>query len=166
MLEPGQSRNTAAIITSDCVRFFYEVFEMLEKVKDILIEELLNAKKEQEVPVAAVIVFNNEILCSAHNERVSRKDVTAHAEVLAIKKAAEILGDWRLNGCKLYVSLEPCAMCKEIIKESRIAEVFYFISRDDDKRGFYKSAFIPMLEEGDNSFQQFLSDFFKDNCNR
>lgn len=139
---------------------------MLDNIKKVLQSELDVALKEQEIPVAALIVFNNEILCSAHNQRVANNDVTAHAEVLVIKEAARILGDWRLNGCSLYVTLEPCAMCKEIIKESRIDNVYYCLKRNEEKRGFYKTNFILSDNFLTESFQQNLSHFFKDNCNR
>ena len=135
-------------------------------IEETLSKELELAAMENEIPVSALIVFNNEIICSAHNERIARNDVTAHAEVLAIKKAAEKLGDWRLNGCDLYVTLKPCKMCEEIIKESRINRVFYYLDRDQTKKGFYKTTFELLTEKNSNSFQQLFSNFFKDNCNR
>lgn len=128
------------------------------------------AESNGDIPIGSVAVFNNEIVGRGHNNRLLSKDVTAHAEVLAIREAADKLGDWRLDQCDLYVTLEPCAMCKEIIKESRINKVYYLVSKDDYKHSFDKTLFN--IYE-DKSFQQEISDykdklsnFFRVNCNR
>ena len=139
---------------------------MNDKIEKTLLKDLLKASKKKEVPVAALIVFNNKIIAHAHNARVSKNDVTAHAEVLAIKKAARKLKDWRLNDCDLYVTLEPCSMCSEIIKESRIKNVNYFCERSSIKKGFYKTKFNHLKTSYYDTFQQVLSSFFKDNTNR
>lgn len=89
-------------------------------------EALLNADKAfklDEIPVGAVIVRDGEILSSAFNERETGKCATAHAEILAIERACEKLGTWRLHGCTLYVTLEPCPMCSGAIINSRIERV-------------------------------------------
>ena len=88
------------------------------------LEEAKIAERLKEVPVGAVIVKDNKIIASAHNLREILKDPTAHAEILAIKKAAEFLGDWRLNGCEMYVTLEPCPMCAGAIIQSRIKRLY------------------------------------------
>ena len=139
---------------------------MNEKIITVLMKDLKKAQKKSEIPVAAAIVFNNKIISHAHNARVSKNDVTSHAEILAIRKAARKIGDWRLNGCDLYVTLEPCSMCYEVIKESRIDNVFYFVPKSENKKGFYKTNFTLLTNETSDCFQQFLSDFFKDNGNR
>ncbi len=64
-----------------------------------------------EVPVGAVVVCDGRVIAAAHNQRETLRDPTAHAEMLAITQAAEAIGDWRLEGCTLYVTLEPCPMC-------------------------------------------------------
>lgn len=79
----------------------------------------------RDVPVGAVIVKNGEIIAQAHNQKEELNDVTAHAEILALKEAERKLGEWRLEGCKLYVTLEPCPMCASAIINARIAEVCY-----------------------------------------
>lgn len=87
---------------------------------------IIEAKKALaigEVPVGAVIVKENKIIAKSHNLKEELKDPTAHAEVLAIKKACNILGNWRLKGCKMYVTLEPCSMCASAIIQSRISEL-------------------------------------------
>lgn len=139
---------------------------MKDKIEFTLLNDLKKAQMKKEIPIAALIVFNNKILAHSHNARVAKNDVTAHAEVLVIKKAAKKLGDWRLNGCELYVTLEPCSMCSEIIKESRINKVYYYVSRNEKKKGFYKTDFNLLINNSSDSFQHFLSSFFKDNGNR
>lgn len=81
--------------------------------------------KNGEVPVGAVIVHGGTILSEAHNRTVSDVDPTTHAEVVAIREAAAALGDWRLTGCTLYATLEPCAMCAGAIVLARIPRVVF-----------------------------------------
>ena len=84
------------------------------------LKEAHKAYLKEEIPIGAIIVKNDEIIARAHNLRETMKDPTAHAEVLAIREAAKVLGGWRLIGCKLYVTMEPCIMCLGAINESRI----------------------------------------------
>ena len=91
-------------------------------------EAFQQAKKAYElgeVPIGAVITLNGQIIAKAHNETEMSKDPTAHAELLCIQRAAKAIGDWRLNGCILYCTLEPCAMCAGAILESRLAKVIW-----------------------------------------
>lgn len=83
------------------------------------------ARNEGEVPVGAVVVKNGEIIGSGYNLRENKGMATAHAEILAIEAACEKLGTWRLLGCTLYVTLEPCPMCAGAIVNSRIERVVY-----------------------------------------
>ena len=83
------------------------------------------AAQNGEVPVGAVIVRNGEIIAEAFNYREAGADATAHAEILAIRKACENVGSWRLSDCDLYVTLEPCPMCAGAIVNARIRRVFY-----------------------------------------
>ena len=78
-----------------------------------------------EVAVGAVIVKNGEIIAEAHNEKEAQKDVTCHAEILAIRNAEQVLSNWRLDDCDLYVTLEPCPMCAWAIINSRIKNVYF-----------------------------------------
>ena len=89
----------------------------------IALEEAKNSLND--VPVGAVIVKDSEIIAKAHNRKEELNDVTAHAEILAIKEAENKLGNWRLDGAKLYVTLEPCPMCASAIINSRISEVYF-----------------------------------------
>ncbi|MEK6265055.1 MAG: nucleoside deaminase [Clostridium sp.] len=95
--------------------------------KHFIHEALKEAKRSlllNEVPVGAVIVKDNKIIARAHNLRETLQDATAHAEVLAIKKACEVTGGWRLTGCDMYVTLEPCPMCAGAILQSRISKLY------------------------------------------
>lgn len=78
-----------------------------------------------ELPVGCVIVREGEILSRAHNEREATSDPTAHAEILAIRRAARALKSWRLDGCTLYVTLEPCPMCAGAISQARLSRLVY-----------------------------------------
>ncbi|MBR3795240.1 MAG: nucleoside deaminase [Clostridia bacterium] len=89
------------------------------------LEEAAIAKGEGEIPVGAVVVCEGEIIARAHNEREALMDPTAHAEVLALRRAAKHLGKRRLDGCTLYVTLEPCPMCAGAIVMAGVDGVYY-----------------------------------------
>jgi len=88
------------------------------------------AGEQGEVPVGAVVVKNGSIIGEGYNLRERDKNALAHAEVVAIHRACEALGGWRLSGCDLYVTLEPCPMCAGAVINSRVRRVF-FGARDD-----------------------------------
>jgi tRNA(adenine34) deaminase len=91
----------------------------------IALAEAVNAVAAGEVPIGAVVVKDGAVIASAHNAPRGRHDPTAHAEVLAIRAAAAALGNERLDGCELWVTLEPCAMCAGAIAHARIARLYY-----------------------------------------
>ena len=91
------------------------------------------AAEEGEVPIGAVVVYRGEVIAEAHNRPRVLHDPTAHAEILAIRAAAEALGNERLGECELWVSLEPCPMCAGAISHARIARLYYAAS--DPKGG-------------------------------
>ncbi len=97
------------------------------------------ALAEDEVPVGAVIVRDGEVIASARNEREQLRDPTAHAEMVAISQAAAALGSWRLDGCSLYVTLEPCPMCAGAILQARIPTVIF--GAFDPKAGAVQSLY-------------------------
>lgn len=86
----------------------------------IAIEEANKAYSTLEVPVGAIVVYKDKVIGTGYNMRETLKDPTAHAEMIAIKKASEYLGGWRLIGCTMYVTVEPCPMCAGAILNSRI----------------------------------------------
>lgn len=103
------------------------------------IEEAKIAAEKGEVPVGAIIVKNGKIISSSHNTKEESNDPTEHAEINAIRKATQYLGDWRLSGCDMYVTLEPCTMCAGAIVQSRIRNLY--IGTFDPKGGGCGSVF-------------------------
>ena len=99
----------------------------------LALEEARLAAREGEIPVGAVIVKDGEVIARAHNRREKDHDPTAHAELLCMREVAHALGDWRLRGCTLYVTLEPCPMCAGAIINTRIPRVVFGCS--DPKGG-------------------------------
>ena len=97
------------------------------------------ALAEDEVPVGAIIVWHGRIIAAAHNQREMLNDPTAHAEILAITQAATAIGDWRLEDCTLFVTLEPCPMCAGAIVQARIPYVVFGAA--DPKAGAVESLF-------------------------
>lgn len=92
----------------------------------LAVEEAEKALHKGEVPVGAVVVSKaGEMIAAAHNLRESRSDPTAHAEILALRQAGQMIGNWRLNGATLYVTLEPCPMCASAIVAARVARVVF-----------------------------------------
>lgn len=91
---------------------------------DLALAEAQKAYDLDEVPVGAVIVKDGEVIARAYNMKETKKISTAHAEILAIEEASRAIGDWRLNGCDMYVTLEPCAMCASAIAQSRISNLY------------------------------------------
>lgn len=91
----------------------------------LALREAERAFAEDEVPVGACIVREGAVVALGRNRREGTDDVTAHAEIEAIRKAQRVLGDWRLEGCTLYVTLEPCLMCAGAILQARIARLVF-----------------------------------------
>lgn len=110
----------------------------------LALAEAEKAAAQGEVPIGAVVVKNGEVIVMAHNMTRQLPDPTAHAELLAIRWAAQTLGNERLDGCELWVTLEPCAMCAGAIAHARIAKVYYAAS--DPKGG--------AVEHGARVFEQ------------
>ena len=100
----------------------------------LALQEAAMASEMGEVPVGAVVVSGGELVGRAHNRRETDQDPLAHAELLALRQAAGELGSWRLVGCSLYVTLEPCAMCAGALVNSRIERLVFAAS--DPKAGY------------------------------
>mgnify|MGYP001368712605 FL=1 len=99
--------------------------------KAIRLAEIAGSKDE--VPIGAVIIKNEKIIGQGYNQKEQLKDPTAHAEIIAITSAASTLNDWRLKGCRMYVTKEPCAMCSGAIINSRVSTLIF--GAYDDKKG-------------------------------
>ena len=102
-----------------------EESDLQQRMMALALERAREAEGHDDVPIGAVVARGEEVLAAAGNERELRRDPTAHAEVLAIRAAAEALGGWRLPGATLFVTLEPCAMCAGAIVLARIPLVVY-----------------------------------------
>ncbi|MEN6404992.1 MAG: tRNA adenosine(34) deaminase TadA [Thermoguttaceae bacterium] len=96
-----------------------------DRFMEIALEEARAAMDEDEAPIGAVIVHAGRVIARAHNQREQLRDPTAHAEMIAITQAAVARASWRLDGCTLYVTLEPCPMCAGAIVQARIPRVVY-----------------------------------------
>jgi tRNA(adenine34) deaminase len=96
-----------------------------EEFMRLALEEAVRALEEDEVPVGALIVCSGKVVAKAHDQKESRRDPTAHAELLAIQRAAHAVSGWRLLGCELYCTLEPCAMCVGAMLQARIKRLIY-----------------------------------------
>ena len=123
--EPGQDRNVAALSITFMCDGFLNYMEGYSKYMLEALKEAELAKLEDEVPIGCVIVKDDQIIARAHNLRETTNNPLGHAETLAIKKASEVLGDWQLVNCDLYVTIEPCIMCGGAIIQSRIRKVIY-----------------------------------------
>jgi tRNA(adenine34) deaminase len=96
-----------------------------EEAMAIAMEEAETAGSEGEVPVGAVVVSQDRVISRAHNQRETDADPTAHAEILALRRAATVLGTWRLSDATLYVTLEPCPMCAGALVAARVGRVVF-----------------------------------------
>ena len=133
-----------------------------EKFMQMALVEAEKAAAFGEVPIGAVIVRNGEVVGRGYNLRERAKDPTAHAELLAIKQASETLGGWRLIGCTLYVTLEPCPMCAGAIVQSRIDRVVYGVS--DPKAGCAGTLMNLLQEERFNHQVEVTSGILAEEC--
>ena len=97
---------------------------MKDNFINVALEEAKIAYNLNEVPVGAVIVKDNEVIAKSHNLKRSTNNIMNHAEIISIIEASNYIGDWRLNDCEMYITLEPCPMCAGAIVQSRIKKIF------------------------------------------
>ena len=136
-------------------------------MKKFMNEALLEARKAYElgeIPVGAIVEKDGEIIGRGHNLTETDKDPTAHAEMIAIRQAASVLGGWRLIGCNMYVTLEPCAMCAGAILWSRIENLY--IGTADPKSGACGSVFNIVQEEKLNHFVNIQTGICQEECSK
>jgi len=112
---------------------------MHERFMQRALDEAEQALREDEVPIGAIVVHEGRVIAQAHNQREQLHDPTAHAEMIAITQAAEARQSWRLDGCTLYVTLEPCPMCAGAIVQARIPTVVY--GATDPKAGAVRTLY-------------------------
>ena len=126
------------------------------------LEQAKKAGELKEVPIGAVIVVDDQLVSSAHNMRETTQNAVTHAELLAIEKACEKTGSWRLEGATLYVTLEPCPMCSGAILLSRVERVVY--GAMDPKAGCAGSLMNLLEDDRFNHRCEVVKDILKDEC--
>lgn len=131
---------------------------MKDKYMKIALSQSLKAKNSMEIPVGAVIVKDDRIISRGYNNRHRYGDVFGHAEIIAIKKATKRIKDWRLDDCEMYVTLEPCTMCKAIINEARIKKVYYLVP--NKSKGIQTNISLHNNVSMAELYSKELSDFF------
>ena len=137
----------------------------MDKVTKYMKEALKEAKKAElidEVPIGCVIVKDDKIIARGHNQRETNQSPIGHAEIIAINKASKKLKSWRLEGCDIYVTLEPCIMCSGAIIQSRISKVYYGAS--DPKGGALGSSINVLEAQNINHHPEVISGVLKDEC--
>lgn len=139
-----------------------------EKYMSLAFQEALNALELDEVPIGAIVVKDGEVIAKAYNKKEHLQDVTAHAEMLAIRQACQKLNTWHLDGCTLYSTLEPCIMCSGAIIQSRIKRVVIGAKGQrwpglTQYLSNYEFNHYPIIESGilENQCCSLLSNYFK-----
>ncbi len=133
---------------------------------DKYFEEIIKLSKKSlrygDVPIGAIIVKDGVIIGKGYNTREKRESVLGHAEINAINMASKKLNNWNLNGSDLYVTLKPCSMCMEVIKQSRITNVYYLLDKLSTKHEFDQTI-IKKYENDEMSkiYLEILQSFFK-----
>jgi len=130
----------------------------------LALEEARVAAEEDEVPVGAIVVASGRVVASAHNQREQLADPTAHAEMIALTQAAAALGSWRLEGCTLYVTLEPCPMCAGAILQARVPMVVWGAA--DPKAGAVESLYRLFDDSRLNHRVEHVGYVLADECGR
>ncbi|MHC4622640.1 MAG: tRNA adenosine(34) deaminase TadA [Planctomycetota bacterium] len=133
-----------------------------ERYMGAAIEAARIAEDNGDVPIGAVIVYQGRIIARAYNQREQLADPTAHAEIVALTQAAEFVGSWRLEGCTMYVTLEPCCMCAGGLVLSRMDRLVY--GCDDPKAGACKSLYNIVQDERLNHRLEVTSGVLGEEC--
>ncbi|CAN7336204.1 tRNA adenosine(34) deaminase TadA [Pseudoduganella sp. LjRoot289] len=126
------------------------------------LEQAQRAWDQGEVPVGAVVVKDGVVIARGYNQPIGRHDPTAHAEIVALRAAAEVLGNYRLPGCELYVTLEPCVMCSGAMMHARLSRVVY--GAPDPKTGACGSVVNLFEQERLNHHAQAVGGVLADDC--
>ena len=126
------------------------------------IEQAKIAEENGDVPIGAVIVYKNQIIAKAYNQRQQLNDPTAHAEIIALTQAAAFVQNWRLNGCAMYVTLEPCPMCAGALVLARLDRLVY--GCDDPKSGACGSIYNIVADERLNHRLQVTAGVLAEDC--
>ena len=138
--------------------------EQDEHFMKLAIEQARIAEENGDVPIGAVIVYQNQIIGKAYNQREQLQDPTAHAEIIALTQAAAALENWHLNGCTMYVTLEPCPMCAGALVLGRLDRLVY--GCDDPKAGACGSLYNIVQDERLNHHLEVTSGVLQDQCRK
>ena len=133
-----------------------------EKYMREAIKQACKAAKIDEVPIGCVIVYDDKIIARGYNRRNTDKSTLAHAEIIAIRKAAKVIGDWRLEDCTMYITLEPCPMCAGAIVQARIPRVV--VGAMNPKAGCAGSVINLLQMDGFNHKAELTSGVLVDEC--
>jgi tRNA(adenine34) deaminase len=133
-----------------------------EQYMRIAIEQAKTAEENGDIPIGVVIVYKNQIIAKAYNQREQLRDPTAHAEIIALTQAAAAKESWRLNGCTMYVTLEPCPMCAGALVLARVDRLVY--GCDDPKAGACKSLYNIVQDERLNHRLEVTSGVLQEQC--
>jgi len=139
----------------------------MEKEIKYMKEALKEAKKAElidEVPIGCVVVKDDKIIARGHNQRETNQSPIGHAEIIAINKASKKLKSWRLEGCDIYVTLEPCIMCSGAIIQSRISKVYY--GAFDPKGGALGSSINVLEAKNINHHPEVISGVMQEECSK
>ena len=126
------------------------------------LKEAMAAADEDEVPIGAIVAYQDKIIGRAHNQRHILKDPTAHAEMVALTQAAAAIGDWRLTGCTMYVTLEPCPMCAGALVLARVSRLVY--GPADPKAGACESLYQICTDGRLNHRLEIIRGFMEEPC--
>jgi tRNA(adenine34) deaminase len=132
------------------------------KFMELAVQEALQASRAGEVPVGAVLVRDGEVLARDHNRPISLNDPTAHAEILVLRAGAARMRNYRLSGCELYVTIEPCLMCAGAIVQSRVSRLIF--GARDEKGGAIKSLYNILEDPRLNHRMQVIEGVLGEQC--
>ncbi|MDR2515575.1 MAG: nucleoside deaminase [Christensenellaceae bacterium] len=134
----------------------------MEKWMHLALAEAKKAASLGELPVGAVVVKEGKLIAAAGNAREALRDPSAHAEILALRAAGALLGDWRLDGCELYATLEPCAMCAAAIQQARLKRVVF--GAFDGEKGACGSLYALPMDERLGRPVEITGGLLRDEC--
>jgi len=135
-----------------------------QRYMQMAIDQAYIAEENGDVPIGCVIVCENRVIAKAYNQREQLHDPTAHAEIVALTQAAEFIGNWRLGGCTLFVTLEPCPMCAGALVLGRLDRVVY--GTDDPKTGAIRSLYQLAEDPRLNHQLEVTRGVMQDECKR
>ena len=133
----------------------------MDNIWSFVIETAKNSLESGDIPVGALIVRNNEIIGIGYNTREKKQSIIGHAEINAILNASGKISNWNLSDCEMYVTLKPCNMCQEVIKQSRLKNVYYLLDKPSNKKEYSSVNFKKVeLKLQETEYNVILSAFF------